>query len=124
MWDKLRTMLTDPAREKRTDPGDPEKCPVWDIQKVFNKDAEQRAEIDKGCRTAGIGCVDCKKMLNAHISTMMDPMRERRLQYEKDPAVLTDILEEGRKRAEAVARKTMEEIYPAMGLLPVAPSTC
>jgi tryptophanyl-tRNA synthetase len=119
MWEKLRTMLTDPARERRTDPGDPGKCPVWDIQKVFNKDAEQLVEIDKGCRTAGIGCIDCKKMLNAHIETMIAPIRERRLRYEKDPALLTDILAEGGKQALAVARKTMEEIYSVMGLLPI-----
>ncbi|MDR1978722.1 MAG: tryptophan--tRNA ligase [Synergistaceae bacterium] len=118
LWDKLRTMLTDPAREKRTDPGDPNKCPVWDIHKVFNKDVEQIAEIDKGCRTAGIGCVDCKKMLNSHISAMMEPIRERRARYEKDSSLLTDILAEGAKRATVAARETMEELYPAMGLLP------
>ncbi|MDR2179564.1 MAG: tryptophan--tRNA ligase [Synergistaceae bacterium] len=121
LWDKIRTMITDPAREKRTDPGDPNKCPVWDIHKVFNKDPEQAKEIDKGCRTAGIGCIDCKKMLNAHISAMMEPIRQRRVRYEKDPALLTDILAEGAKRAKVVAQNTMEELYPAMGLLPLAP---
>jgi tryptophanyl-tRNA synthetase len=120
MWDKLRTMITDPAREKRTDRGDPNKCPVWDLHKVFNKDAEQSKEIDKGCRTAGIGCIDCKKMLHFHISAMMEPIRERRVRYEKDPAFLTDILVKGAKRARTVAQETMEEIYPAMGLLPPA----
>jgi tryptophanyl-tRNA synthetase len=113
-------MITDPAREKRTDPGDPDKCPVWDLHKVFNKDAEQCKDIDKGCRTAGIGCIDCKKMLNSHIATLMEPIRERRGHYEKNPALLTDILVEGAERAKVVARKTMEEIYPAMGLLPPA----
>ncbi|MDR3229939.1 MAG: tryptophan--tRNA ligase [Synergistaceae bacterium] len=117
MWDKLRTMITDPAREKRTDPGDPDKCPVWDIQKVFNPDASQRAEIDSGCRTAGIGCVDCKKMLNVHITEMMEPIHERRARYAKDPATLNDVLAEGGKRAEAVARATRRDIYPAMGLI-------
>lgn len=117
MWDKLRTMMTDPAREKRTDPGTPEKCPVWDIHKVFNRDASQLAEIDKGCRTAGIGCIDCKKMLNAHIAALMEPIHERRARYEKEPALLNDVLEQGAKRAEAVARETMEQIYPAMGLI-------
>jgi tryptophanyl-tRNA synthetase len=118
LWDKLRTMITDPAREKRTDPGDPAKCPVWDLQKVFNNDAGQMEEIGKGCRTAGIGCIDCKKMLNAHIGAMMTPIRERRARYEKDPGLLTDILAEGAKRATRTARATMEELYPAMGLLP------
>lgn len=117
LWDKLRTMMTDPAREKRTDPGSPEKCPVWDIHKVFNKDAAQRAEIDKGCRTAGIGCIDCKKMLNAHIVELMEPIHERRARYEKDPALLNDVIAQGAKRAEAVAGETMRQIYPAMGLM-------
>jgi tryptophanyl-tRNA synthetase len=117
MWDKLRTMITDPARQKRTDAGDPDKCPVWDIQKVFNRDPGQMAEIDKGCRTAGIGCIDCKKMLNAHIAEMMEPFRERRARYSKDPALLSDVLVEGARRAEAVARETMGQIYPAMGLI-------
>ena len=117
MWDKLRTMITDPAREKRTDAGDPDKCPVWDIQKVFNRDPGQMAEIAKGCRTAGIGCIDCKKMLNAHIAEMMEPFHERRAHYAKDPALLSDVLAEGARRAEDAARKTMEQIYPAMGLI-------
>ncbi|GHS93051.1 tryptophan--tRNA ligase [Synergistales bacterium] len=117
MWNKLRVMITDPAREKRTDKGDPDKCPVWDIHKVFNKDMGQRAEIDKGCRTAGIGCVDCKKMLNAHIASMMEPIHERRARYEKDPNTLDDILANGAKRAERTATETMSDIYPAMGLI-------
>lgn len=117
MWDKLRTMMTDPAREKRTDPGNPDKCPVWDLHRVFNKDVAQRAEIDKGCRTAGIGCIDCKKMLNAHIATLMEPIHERRVRYAKDPTLLHDVLTQGARRAEAVARETMEQIYPAMGLI-------
>ncbi|MDR1732036.1 MAG: tryptophan--tRNA ligase [Synergistaceae bacterium] len=117
MWEKLRTMITDPARERRTDPGDPNKCPVWDLHKVFNPDESQRAEIDMGCRTAGIGCIDCKKMLNAHVSTMMDPIHERRARYEKDESLLEDILREGAKRAETAARATMKDVYPAMGLI-------
>lgn len=117
MWDKLRTMLTDPARQKRTDPGDPDKCPVWDLHKVFNKDVSQMAEISSGCRTAGIGCIDCKKMLNAHITTLMEPIQERRAHYEKDPALLMDVLHQGAVRARSVADATMQEIYPALGLI-------
>ena len=117
IWEKLRTMVTDPARERRTDPGDPEKCPVWSLHNVFNKDLSQRDEIIKGCKTAGIGCIDCKKMLNAHVEAVMVPIHERRAKYEKSPALLTDILAEGAKRASVVAKKTMEEIYSAMGLL-------
>ena len=117
MWDKLRGMLTDPARMRRTDPGDPDKCPVWDLHKVFNPDEPERAELAKGCRTAGIGCIDCKKKLNAHIQEMMLPVRERRVRYEKDRSLLDDILAEGARRAERVARETMATLYPAMGFL-------
>ena len=117
IWEKLRTMVTDPARERRTDPGDPEKCPVWSLHKVFNEDAAQRDEIVKGCKTAGIGCIDCKKMLNVHVEAMMTPIHERRVKYANSPALLADILAEGAKRASVVARATMEEIYPAIGLL-------
>jgi len=117
IWDKLRTMVTDPARERRTDPGDPEKCPVWSLHVVFNENEQERAEVINGCKTAGIGCIDCKKMLNAHVEAKMTPIHERRLKYENSPALLTDILAEGAKRALVVAEKTMEEIYPAMGLL-------
>jgi tryptophanyl-tRNA synthetase len=120
MWDKLRTMVTDPAREKRTDPGEPGKCPVWDIHEVFNGDDAQKAELAEGCRTAGIGCIDCKKALNAQITAVMEPIRERRARYEKDEAALSGILDAGARRAEAVARSTMAEIYPAMGLIPRA----
>ena len=118
MWDKLRTMLTDPARQKRTDPGDPAKCPVWDIHKVFNPEAEQLAEIDRGCRTAGIGCIDCKKMLNVHIAALMEPIHARRAAYEKDPSLLNDVLKEGAEKARRTAGETMDEIYPALGFMP------
>lgn len=117
VWEKLRTMMTDPARERRSDPGTPEKCPVWAIHKVFNPDLEQQAEIYKGCREAGIGCIDCKKMLNAHVAKVMEPIRERRLRYENTPSLLDDVLTEGAKRASAVAGETMRQIYPAMGLI-------
>ncbi len=117
MWDKLRTMITDPARQKRTDVGDPDKCPVWDLQKVFNKNTEQLAEIDTGCRTAGIGCIDCKKMLNVQIAALLEPIHERRARYEKDPALLADVLNQGAQHARQIAAATMQEIYPALGLI-------
>ena len=117
MWQKLRTMMTDPARMRRTDPGDPEKCPVWDLHKVFNHDEDEKKEICEGCRSAGIGCIDCKKKLNAHIQNMMNPVRERRAKYEGKKSLLDEILADGAERAEKVARETMNTIYPAMGLL-------
>ena len=117
MWQKLRTMMTDPARMRRTDPGDPEKCPVWDLHKVFNHDEDEKKEICEGCKNAGIGCIDCKKKLNAHIQDMMNPVRERRAKYEGKRSLLDEILADGAERAEKVARETMNTIYPAMGLL-------
>ncbi len=117
MWQKLRTMMTDPARMRKTDPGDPNKCPVWDLHKVFNPDESEKSEICEGCKTAGIGCIDCKKKLNAHIQEMMSPVRERRAKYEGKKALLDEILADGAERAGKVARETMSMIYPAMGLL-------
>ena len=117
MWNKLRTMMTDPARMRRTDPGDPDKCPVWDLHKVFNNNEEEKAEICAGCKGAGIGCIDCKKKLNAHLQELMTPIRERRSKYEGNRKLLDDILADGAERAGKVARETMSMIYPAMGLL-------
>lgn len=117
MWQKLRTMMTDPARMRRKDPGNPEKCPVWDLHKVFNTDDSEKAEICEGCKSAGIGCIDCKKKLNAHIQAMMEPVRERRAKYEGKKSLLDEILADGAERAGRVARETMSAVYPAMGLL-------
>ena len=110
-------MLTDPARMRRKDPGDPEKCPVWDLHKVFNHDEDEKAEICEGCKSAGIGCIDCKKKLNVHLQAMMEPVRERRAKYEGKKSLLDEILADGAQRAGRVARQTMSEVYPAMGLL-------
>jgi tryptophanyl-tRNA synthetase len=113
---KIRTMKTDPARERRTDPGEPEKCPVWDLQKFFNPDGEQMNEIASGCRSAAIGCVDCKKTLVAHVSEYMTPIHERRKRYEGRDAELNDILAEGAKRARETAGRTMSEVYDALSM--------
>lgn len=118
MWQKIRTMITDPARERRTDPGEPEKCPVWDIHKVFNDDEEEKLEIAHGCRTAGIGCVDCKKKLMNHVNRVMVPIREKRAFYEGNPDLLQSILREGAVKAGAAARKTMDEVIAAIGFVP------
>ena len=85
---------------------------------MFNPDAAERAEIAAGCRSAGIGCVDCKKKLNAHIQEMMAPIHERRARYAGDKKRMDEILAHGAERARAKAKETMETLYPAMGLLP------
>ena len=117
VWEKLRTMITDPARERRTDPGDPDKCPVWDLHKVFNNSPEERAEIDKGCRNATIGCVDCKKMLRVHIERVLSPIREKRASFEKNPLLLKEIIKGGALKAAEVAKNTMEEVEGAIGFV-------
>ncbi len=114
---KIRTMVTDPARERRTDPGDPDKCPVWDLHKFFNPDKAQMAEIAQGCRTAGIGCIDCKKMLIAHVTATMEPIQERRRYFEGRDDELMDILRDGAARARAMAEVTMDEVYGALSFL-------
>jgi tryptophanyl-tRNA synthetase len=114
---KIRTMMTDPARERRTDPGEPEKCPVWDLQKFFNRDAEQIEEIAAGCRSAGIGCIDCKKMLIACVGEYMAPIHERRKRFEGRDDELLDILREGAAKANARASRTMSEVYDVLGMI-------
>ncbi|HPJ24636.1 MAG TPA: tryptophan--tRNA ligase [Synergistaceae bacterium] len=117
LWEKLRTMKTDPARMRKTDPGDPAKCPVWDIHMVFNKNEAERAELDQGCRTAGIGCIECKKKLNAHILEVLEPIQERRSHFAENPGELEDLLLLGATKARKVASQTMEEVVSSMGLI-------
>lgn len=118
MWEKLRTMKTDPAREKRKDPGTPEKCPVWDIHNVFNNDEAEKAEIHEGCMNAGIGCVDCKKKLREHVERVMAPIREKRAYFEKDEDLLTDILIQGAGKAKIIAQETVDQVVTAIGFVP------
>lgn len=113
---KIRTMMTDPARERRTDPGDPAKCPVWDLQHYFNDDAAELDEIANGCRTAGIGCIDCKKKLIAHVERVMTPIHEKRASLVGHDDDLRDIMRDGAKRAEATASATMDRVYSAIGI--------
>lgn len=117
IWAKIRTMMTDPARERRTDPGTPEKCPVWDIHKFFNKDAQELAEIHEGCTKGTIGCIECKKKLMVHLSEMMDPIQQRRAELAKDKDYLRDILKNGADQARSVAAATMEDVYAAMNMI-------
>jgi tryptophanyl-tRNA synthetase len=116
---KIRTMMTDPARERRTDKGEPEKCPVWDLHKFFNDDERQKEELTSGCRTAGIGCVDCKKALVSHVSSHMAPIHERRKSLESREEDLMDILRQGAKRARKYAEATLAEVYDALGVLKI-----
>jgi len=112
---KLKTMVTDPARVRRSDPGNPDICPVGDLHKIFS-DKETLARVDLGCRSAGIGCIECKGWVADPIVKLLIPMQERRKKYEDNPRLAWDILEAGSARAREVAGATMDEVRDAMGI--------
>jgi tryptophanyl-tRNA synthetase len=110
---KLRTMVTDPARVRKTDIGNPELCPVFDYHKVFSTE-DERAELSKGCTSAGIGCIDCKKVLINHVQALLEPIRERRAKYEKEVTDVAEYLQDSQKRANAVAEEIMAKVRAAL----------
>ncbi|MBF8292049.1 MAG: tryptophan--tRNA ligase [Steroidobacteraceae bacterium] len=112
---KLRAMQTDPARVRRSDPGDPDKCPVWDLHKIYSSD-ETRSWVQTGCRSAGIGCLDCKKPLIDSVVAEIDVIRKRAREYEENPEVVRSIVSEGCERAREAARATMDDVRAAVGL--------
>lgn len=113
--EKIRTMPTDPARVRRTDPGEPEKCPVWSLHKVYSNE-EVKEWVQHGCRTASIGCLDCKRPLIKEIQDEQAPFIERAAEYEKNPDLIRNILVEGCEAAREVASETLDEVKQAMGL--------
>lgn len=113
---KIRVMPTDPARVRRDDPGDPEKCPVWGLHKLYSTD-EVKDWVVAGCTTAGIGCIECKKTLSDAIIEEQKPILERAKQYENDMRLVKDIVREGCEKARDEARETLDEVREAMGLL-------
>ncbi|MFP5463296.1 MAG: tryptophan--tRNA ligase [Gammaproteobacteria bacterium] len=112
---KLRTMPTDPARVRRSDPGDPEKCPVWSLHQVYSDDA-QRAWVQEGCRSAAIGCLDCKKPLVDAVQAELSLFRERARPFEDDPGLVREIIAGGCEQAREQARETLDEVRQVMGL--------
>jgi tryptophanyl-tRNA synthetase len=112
---KLSTMVTDPARKRRSDPGDPEKCPVFDLHKIFSA-PETIEQVNRECRTAGIGCLDCKKLLAGHLNARLAPIQECRRTYEQSPEKVWQVLEEGTDKARKVAQATMAEVRAAVRL--------
>ena len=112
---KLKTMQTDPARVRRTDVGDPDKCPVWDLHKIYS-DAETQAWVQQGCRTAGIGCLDCKKRVSDVIVAEITTFRARAQEFEENRDLVRGIIAEGCEKARDVARQTLEEVHQAMGM--------
>ena len=112
---KMRTMPTDPARVRRTDPGEPEKCPVWQFHKVYSgKDTQDW--VLQGCRSAGIGCLECKQPVIDAVLKEQEPMRERAQQYLDNPKLVREIVQEGCGKARALAQETMQDVRSAMGL--------
>jgi tryptophanyl-tRNA synthetase len=112
---KLKTMVTDPARVRRNDPGNPDVCPVGDLHKIFSS-KETMAKVYEGCRSAGIGCIECKSWAADALVKILNPMQERRKKYEDNPRLAWDILEAGSARAREVAGATMNEVRKSMGL--------
>src|SRR5580698_3598999 len=112
---KLKTMVTDPARVRRTDPGNPDVCPVGDLHKIFS-DPATMAKVNEGCRSAAIGCIECKGWAANALVNILNPMQERRKKYEENPRLAWDILEAGSARASKVASATMSEVRDAMGM--------
>lgn len=112
---KVRTMPTDPARVRRNDPGDPERCPVWQLHQIYS-DTDTKEWVVKGCRSAGIGCLECKQPLIEAIIKEQEPMRERAQQYIDDPSILRAIIADGCDTARKLAQETMRDVREAMGV--------
>ncbi|HEY4961352.1 MAG TPA: tryptophan--tRNA ligase [Terriglobales bacterium] len=112
---KLKTMVTDPARIRRSDPGNPDVCPVGDLHKIFSS-SDTMSKVYDGCRTAGIGCIECKKWAADSLWDVLAPIQERRAKYEAEPKLAWDLLEAGSAKARMAAESTMEEVRAAANL--------
>ena len=112
---KTKVMVTDPARKRRTDPGNPDVCPVYDWHKLFSAGEHGRLEwVRQGCTTAGIGCIECKAAMAENLIKWIAPVRERRVEYEQRPGRVLEMIDEGSKRARVEAKKTMERVREAV----------
>ncbi|QIZ84677.1 tryptophan--tRNA ligase [Bermanella marisrubri] len=112
---KIRTMRTDPARVRRDDPGEPENCPVWQLHEVYSND-EVKDWVQKGCRNAGIGCIECKGPVTDAIKAELIPIQERAEHFENNPDLVKTVIQEGSEKARDAARDTMEDVRHVMGL--------
>ena len=112
---KVNRMPTDPARIKLTDPGDPNKCPVWQMHQIYSSEQTQNWVKD-GCKSAKIGCIECKKPIVDSIVSELEPIQEEITKYESNPNLIQEIIFEGSERARVVAKSTMEEVRDAMGI--------
>lgn len=112
---RVMQMVTDPQRQRRTDPGRPEVCNVFTFHKAFSP-PDMVAEIDVECRRAGIGCVECKQRMAANLNQHLEPFRQKRSEYARDPNYVWDVLQDGKERAAKIAKQTMIEVRQAVGL--------
>jgi tryptophanyl-tRNA synthetase len=112
---KIRTMQTDPQRVRRTDVGDPDKCPVWQLHQIYS-DGTVKEWVQAGCRSAGIGCLECKQPVIDGILKEQEPMRERARMYEEDPQLVKNIIADGCEKARKLAQETMRDVREAIGL--------
>jgi tryptophanyl-tRNA synthetase len=115
LWEKLRVAVTDPARKKRSDPGNPFICNIFALHGCFSPQGEV-AEVEAGCKTAGIGCIDCKRILAKNVNSAIGPFRDRKAEIDRNPSLVRDALEEGRAFCGAVAAETMREVREKMGI--------
>ncbi|AJP48886.1 tryptophan--tRNA ligase [Rugosibacter aromaticivorans] len=112
---KIRTMQTDPQRVRRTDPGDPDKCPVWQLHQIYSDNAVKQW-VQNGCRSAGIGCIECKQPVIDAVLKEQEPMRERARMYEEDPQLVKNIIADGCEKARKLAQETMRDVREAIGI--------
>jgi len=110
---KIKTAMTDPQRVRRNDPGDPEVCPIFSYHKIYSS-GEEREYVVKGCETAAIGCIECKKVLTGNILNELGPCREKRKELLKSPDTVNDIIDSGNKKARDLAQKALEEVRESM----------
>ena len=117
IWEKLRPAMTDPARKKKTDPGNPDVCNIYALHKYFSTEAEV-ANVAVQCRSAGWGCIDCKKVLSDNMVAALAPIRERAADLKNRPAAVREVLASGAERCRALADETLAEVRRIMGFLP------
>ncbi len=122
IWQKLRPAMTDPARVRKTDPGNPDVCNIFQLHKAFSDEATQ-ANVVQQCTTAGWGCMDCKKVLHANMVQELTPIRARAAMLDAEPARVLDAIADGARAANAIAKQTMAEVREAMGMNAVQPPT-
>lgn len=116
LWKMIAPMMTDPARKRRNDPGDPEKCPVWDYHKAFTSSDEEKKWVVQGCKTAGIGCLECKRVLQRNLVAKLSPVWEKLSYLKENTSELSRIIEDGNQKARETAKETMKRVLEAMKL--------